>query len=127
MPERAPGDVILLDGNRTVGGWRGRLERRGIGLAYYLVEVRRMPARSLVILGRTSLMLYFLHHFIVFSFTNEWLGWKFNSWWQYGLANAVLMVILVYVGTLWLGARSTASRRFPPAWRGIAAHFGAGR
>ena len=98
-----------------------------LGLAYYLVEVRRLPARWLVILGRTSLMLYFLHHFIVFSFTHEWLGWKFNDWWQYWLANAVLMVMLVYIGALWLGVRSVASRRLSPAWRGIAAHFGAGR
>jgi uncharacterized membrane protein len=88
-----------------------------LGLAYLLVEVKRLPAGWLVILGRTSLMLYFLHHFIVFSFTHEWLGWKFNHWWQYGLANAVLMVLLVYVGKLWLGVRGMASRRLQPAWR----------
>ncbi|HUM15379.1 MAG TPA: heparan-alpha-glucosaminide N-acetyltransferase domain-containing protein [Candidatus Nitrosotalea sp.] len=88
-----------------------------LGLAYYLVEVRRLPAGWLVILGRTSLMLYFLHHFIVFSLTSEWLGWKFNSWWQYWLANAVLMGVLVYIGKLWLGIRSLASRRLQPALR----------
>jgi uncharacterized membrane protein len=88
-----------------------------LGLAYFLVEVKRLPAGWLVILGRTSLMLYFLHHFIVFSFTHEWLGWKFNRWWQYWLANAVLMVLLVYIGKLWLGVRGMASRRLQPAWR----------
>jgi uncharacterized membrane protein len=88
-----------------------------LGLAYFLVEVRRLPAGWLVILGRTSLMLYFLHHFIVFSFTREWLGWKFNSWWQYWLANVVLMVLLVYIGKLWLGLRGMAARRMQPAWR----------
>jgi uncharacterized membrane protein len=88
-----------------------------LGLAYYLVEVRRLPAGWLVILGRTSLMLYFLHHFIVFSLASEWLGWKLNDWWQYSLANAVLMVLLVFVGKLWLGIRGAASRRLQPAWR----------
>jgi fucose 4-O-acetylase-like acetyltransferase len=88
-----------------------------LGLAYYLIEVRRLPAGWLVILGRTSLMLYFLHHFIVFSLTSEWLGWKLNDWWQYSLANAVLMVLLVFVGKLWLGIRGAASRRLQPAWR----------
>ena len=88
-----------------------------LGLAYYLVEVRRLPAGWLVILGRTSLMLYFLHHFIVFSLTRESLGWKFNSWWQYWVANAALTVVLVYIGKLWLGVRSLASRRLQPALR----------
>jgi hypothetical protein len=62
-------------------------------------------------------MLYFLHHFIVFSFAHEWLGWKFNNWWQYWLANAVLTILLVYIGRLWLGVRSVASRRRQLAWR----------
>lgn len=88
-----------------------------LGLAYYLVEIRRLPAGWLVILGRTSLMLYFLHHFIVLSITHEWLGWKFNRWWQYWLANAVLMVVLVYLGKLWLGIRGLAARRLQPALR----------
>jgi len=85
-----------------------------LGLAYYLVEIRRLPVGWLVILGRTSLMLYFLHHFIVFSFTDEWLGWKFNNWWEYWVANAVLMILLVLVGKLWLGIRGVASRRLQP-------------
>ena len=88
-----------------------------LGLAYLLVEAKRLPVGWLVILGRTSLMLYFLHHFIVFSFTHEWLGWKFNNWWQYWLANAALMVLLVYVGKVWLGVRGMASRRLQLAWR----------
>ena len=85
-----------------------------LGLAYYLVEVRRLPAEWLVILGRTSLMLYFLHHLLVFTLMNEWLGWKLNSWWRYWLANAVLMILLVCLGRLWLAIRASAGRRRSP-------------
>ena len=86
-----------------------------LGLAYYAVEIRRLPAEWLVILGRTSLMLYFLHHLIVLTLAKEWLGLKLDSWWRYGLANAVLLILLVGIGQLWLGVRSIAARRLQPA------------
>jgi uncharacterized membrane protein len=82
-----------------------------LGLAYYLVEVKRLPAGWLVILGRTSLMLYFLHHLIVLTLAKEWLGLKLNNWWWYALANAVLLVLLVGIGRLWLAIRAVAARR----------------
>jgi uncharacterized membrane protein len=82
-----------------------------LGLAYYLVEVKRLPAGWLVILGRTSLMLYFLHHLIVLTLAKEWLGLKLNNWWWYALANAALLVLLVGIGRLWLGIRDIAARR----------------
>ena len=82
-----------------------------LGLAYYAVEVRRLPAEWLVILGRTSLMLYFLHHLIVLTLAKELLGLKLNNWWWYALANAVLLVLLVGIGRLWLGIRGFAARR----------------
>jgi uncharacterized membrane protein len=82
-----------------------------LGLAYYLVEVKRLPSGWLVILGRTSLMLYFLHHLIVLTLAKEWLGLKLNNWWWYALANAVLVVLLVGIGRLWLAIRGIAARR----------------
>lgn len=82
-----------------------------LGVAYYLVEVKRLPAGWLVILGRTSLMLYFLHHLIVLTLAKEWLGLKLNNWWWYALANAALLVLLVGIGRLWLGIRDIAARR----------------
>jgi uncharacterized membrane protein len=88
-----------------------------IGLAYYLVEVRRLPVGWLVVLGRTSLMLYFVHHLIVLTLAHEWLGLKLDSWWWYAVANAALLVLLVYLGRLWLSIRSLASSRLEPAWR----------
>ncbi len=85
-----------------------------IGLAYYLVEVKRLPAGWLVVLGRTSLMLYFVHHLIVLTLTNEWLGWKLDNWWTFSLANVVLAVVLVYLGKLWLEIRSVVGGRLRP-------------
>lgn len=90
-----------------------------LGLAYYAVEVKRLPAEWLVILGRTSLMLYFLHHLIVLTLAKELLGLKLNDWWWYTVANVALAVLLVYIGRLWLGIRGlTARLRLQPAWRG---------
>jgi hypothetical protein len=63
-----------------------------------------------VILGRTSLMLSFLHHLIVLTLAKEWLGLKLNNWW-YALANAALLVLLVGIGRLWLAIRGVAARR----------------
>jgi hypothetical protein len=70
-----------------------------LGLAYYLVEARRLPVGWLVVL----------------TLAHEWLGVKLNSWWWYALANAALLVVLVYVGRLWLQIRSIAARRLQPA------------
>jgi uncharacterized membrane protein len=86
-----------------------------LGLAYYVVEIRRVPVGWLVVLGRTSLMLYFLHHVLVLTIAHEWLGLKLNSWWWYGLANVLLTIVLVYLGRLWLEIRSVAARRLQTA------------
>jgi peptidoglycan/LPS O-acetylase OafA/YrhL len=76
-----------------------------------VVEVRRVPVGWLVVLGRTSLMLYFLHHVLVLTISHEWLGLKLDSWWWYALANVLLTVVLVWLGRLWLEIRSVAARR----------------
>ena len=86
-----------------------------LGLVYYLVEVKRVPVGWLVVLGRTSLMLYFVHHLIVLTLAHEWLGLKLNNWWWYALANAVLLIVLVYLGWLWLEIKSFRGRRLQPA------------
>ena len=88
-----------------------------IALAYYAVEIRRLPAEWLVILGRTALMLYFLHHLLVLTLAKEMLGLKLNNWWWYTLANAALLLLLVYLGRLWLAIREMAPwRRLQPSW-----------
>jgi uncharacterized membrane protein len=86
-----------------------------LGLSYYAIEIRHLPVGWLVILGRTSLMIYFVHHLLVLTLAHEWLGLMLNRWWQYWLANAVLVVALYYLGQLWLEIKSIAGRRLLPA------------
>lgn len=86
-----------------------------LGPGYYLVEIRRVRVGWLVLLGRTSLVLYFVHHLIVLTITNEWLGLKLDNWWWFSLANVALLIVLVYLGRLWLEVKSLASRRLQPA------------
>jgi uncharacterized membrane protein YhaH (DUF805 family)/uncharacterized membrane protein len=75
---------------------------------YYLAEVRRVRLTWLVTLGRTALVLYFLHQLIVLTLVNQRLGMRFNDWWLYGLANLVLMGVLLGIGRLWLDLRRDA-------------------
>jgi len=76
-----------------------------IALAYYLVEMRRLPSRWLVILGQTALFLYFTHHLIVLTLINQWLGQRFNNWWTYSAANTLLVLLLVAMGRGWQAAK----------------------
>ena len=73
-----------------------------MALFYYAAEVRRLRMTWLVTLGRTALVLYFLHQLIVLTLVNQRLSMRFNDWWLYGLANLVLMVLLLGIGRLWL-------------------------
>jgi hypothetical protein len=75
-------------------------------LFYYLAEVRRYRMAWLVTLGRTALVLYFIHQLIVLTLVNQRLGLRFNNWWLYGLANAALMLLLLGIGRLWLEVKS---------------------
>lgn len=76
-----------------------------IALAYYLVELRRLPSRWLVILGQTALFLYFTHHLIVLTLLNQRLGERFNNWWTFSAANALLVLLLVVMGRGWQEAK----------------------
>jgi len=69
---------------------------------YYLSEVRRYRMTWLVTLGRTALVLYFIHQLIVLTLVNQRLGMRFNDWPRYILANAALMAVLLGIGKLWL-------------------------
>ncbi len=82
-----------------------------LGLAYWLVEVRRLPVGWLVVMGRTSLMIYFIHHVFVYTLVNQWLGWKLHTWLWYWVANAALALLLVGLGWLWLEIQAIAARR----------------
>ena len=44
---------------------------------------------------------YFTHHLIVLTLINQWLGERFNNWWSYSAANALLVLLLVAMGRGW--------------------------
>ena len=77
---------------------------------YYVMEVRGWRLSWLVILGQTALFLYFVHQVVALSLVNERLGWRFNRWDLFILANAVLVVGLVGLGRLWIAAKHLARR-----------------
>jgi uncharacterized membrane protein len=73
---------------------------------YYLAEVRRIRMTWLVTLGRTALVLYFLHQLIVLTLVNQRLGVRFNNWWAYAVANLALMAALLGIGKVWLEVKA---------------------
>jgi hypothetical protein len=81
---------------------------------YHLAEVLRWRMTWLVTLGRTALVLYFIHQLIVLTLVNQRLGLRTNDWPWYLGANLALLIVLLGIGTLWL----TAKRRlFVNGWR----------
>jgi uncharacterized membrane protein len=84
-----------------------------MALFYYVAEVRQVRVTWLVTLGQTALMLYFVHHLIVLTLVNEHLHRKFNNWWLYGLANLVLMFLLLGLGRAWLEIKRLSRQRLP--------------
>ena len=77
----------------------------GLGVMYWLMAVRQLRLRWLVVLGQTALFLYFIHQVIVLTLVNQWLHWHFNAWPAFWLANAVLMVVIVGLGYAWRALR----------------------
>ncbi|HYB43506.1 MAG TPA: heparan-alpha-glucosaminide N-acetyltransferase domain-containing protein [Candidatus Methylomirabilis sp.] len=84
-----------------------------MALFYYVGEVRRLRMTWLVTLGQTALFLYFVHHFIVLTLVNQRLHLMFNNWWRYGLANLLLMLVLLGLGRSWLEIKRLWRDRSP--------------
>jgi uncharacterized membrane protein len=81
---------------------------------YYLAEVRRWRMAWLVTLGRTALVLYFIHQLIVLTLVNQRLGLRTNDWPWYLGANLALLIALLGIGKLWLTVKA---RIFVRGWR----------
>ena len=81
---------------------------------YYLAEVWRLRMTWLVTLGQTALFLYFIHHLIVLTLVHQYLHQIFNSWWRYGLANLLLMFLLLGLGRGWIEVKRIYRERVPP-------------
>lgn len=76
-----------------------------VAACFYLVERRGLALRPLVIVGRTALFLYVAHHIIVVTLVQRVLGVTFRTWPSYWLATALLVGVLVALGTAWLAVR----------------------
>jgi uncharacterized membrane protein len=85
-----------------------------LAAAYWVMERRRLRLPGLVILGQTALPLYFLHQIIAFTLVKEWLGWRFNAWPRFWLANAVFVVVLVGCGWAWRAVSTRVGRARRP-------------
>ena len=77
-----------------------------LGAAYWVMEVRRVRLPWLALLGQTALFLYFIHQLIALPLVNQYLGWRFNAWPAFLVANIVLMVVLIGLGLGWLRVRT---------------------
>jgi uncharacterized membrane protein YhaH (DUF805 family)/uncharacterized membrane protein len=73
-----------------------------LAVFYYLGQVRRWRLTWLVTLGQTALFLYFIHQLIVLTLVNQTLHRRFNNWWLYGVAIALLMAALLGIGRAWI-------------------------
>ena len=84
-----------------------------LAAAYEVMERRRWRLRWLVILGQTALFLYFFHQVIAFTLVKERLGWHFDAWPWFTVANAVFVAALVGTGWAWrdLKRRTARARR----------------
>jgi uncharacterized membrane protein len=89
----------------VVGGVAGLL-----ALTYWVMHVRRHRLAWLVVFGQTAFMLYVLHQLLAYSLVNRALGWRFHAWWQYWLANAVLLGVLLGLAYLWLAVKRLRGR-----------------
>jgi uncharacterized membrane protein len=84
-----------------------------LAATYWLMEVRGWRLSWLATLGRSALMLYFVHQVIACTVVSRWLGVRFGSWAAYAAANAVLLVALVALGRLWLALPGRLAWRWP--------------
>jgi uncharacterized membrane protein len=89
-----------------------------LGATYWLTEVRRFRLRSLVILGQTALVIYFVHQIYAYTLMKQILHVQFHRWIPYILANVVFLLMLLMFGAGWIELRrrlrDTLARR---PWR----------
>jgi hypothetical protein len=85
-----------------------------LAAAYWAMERRGLRLPRLVLLGQTALFLYFAHQVLAYTLAREWLGWRFQAWPRFWVANALFAVFLVGLGWAWREVRDwTAHRRRP--------------
>jgi uncharacterized membrane protein len=82
-----------------------------LAATYWIMEIKKLPLPWLVILGQTALMLYFVHQVIEMTIVSKLFGWRTGSWVVYWGANALLIVLCVYLGRAWLTLKRVIRER----------------
>jgi uncharacterized membrane protein len=86
-----------------------------LAAAYWVMHRRQWRLPWLVTLGQTALFLYFFHQVIAYTLVKNWLGWRFNTWPRFWLANALFMILLLGCGWIWRDLRGRIARVRRPA------------
>jgi uncharacterized membrane protein len=86
-----------------------------MALFYFLDQLRWLRMTWLVTFGRTALLLYFVHHLIVFNLVSDHWHLKFHSWWRFGVANLVLFALLLGLARSWMEVKRLVRQRYPSA------------
>ena len=86
-----------------------------LGAAYWAMERRRLRLPWLVLLGQTALFLYFIHQVLAYTLARGWLGWRFDAWPRFWLANVLFAALLLGLGWAWREVRRRAARAWRPA------------
>jgi uncharacterized membrane protein len=85
-----------------------------LGAAYWMMQRQRWRLPWLVVLGQTALFLYFIHQILAHTLVEQWLGWRFNSWPGFAIANAVFIAGLLGLGWAWQQVKRIAPTVSPP-------------
>jgi uncharacterized membrane protein len=72
-----------------------------LALVHQVMDVWGWRPRWLVVLGQSSLMLYFVHQVIALTLVRRHLGIVLTSWWLFALADVALLALCVGLGWLW--------------------------
>ena len=85
-----------------------------LGAAYWTMQRQRWRLPWLVVLGQTALFLYFIHQILAHTLVEQWLGWRFNNWPGFAIANAVFIVGLLGLGWAWQQVKHIVPAASPP-------------
>ena len=72
-----------------------------LSLVHQVMDVWGWRPRWLVVLGQSSLMLYFVHQLIALTLVRQHLGIVLTSWGLFALADVGFVVVLAGLGWLW--------------------------
>ena len=78
---------------------------------YWIVEIQQIRLEWLMILGKTTFSIFFIHHLIGLIIAKRWLGIYFNHWLVFVLAVLSFIVLLVSIGQLILQAKASRAKQ----------------